>query len=82
MAKHKYQEVANELEGDTGQVPSCIHMVSIGRTKVKFYEGGYLEVSVSGKEKSSVITVDNDGNVYVDCDGTFQVMSEDVKIAA
>ena len=70
MAKHKYQEVANELEGDTGQVPSCIHMVSVGRTKVKLYEGGYLEVSVSGHDKSAVITVDNEGNAYIDCDGT------------
>lgn len=79
MAKSKYQEVANELRGNTGETPSCIHMFQVGKTKIKMYEGGYLEILVAGDEKSGTITVDKDGNVYITCDGTFQIKSENVK---
>ena len=79
MAKNKYQEVANELRGDTGETPSCIHMLQAGKSKVKMYEGGYIEISVAGSENCGTITIDKDGNVYITCDGTFQVKSENVK---
>jgi len=64
---------------DGSGAPAYIHMFSVGRTKIKMYEGGYMEISVSGREKSSTITVDNDGNVFIDNDGTLQVSSENVK---
>lgn len=79
MARSKYQEVANELRGDTGETPSCIHMVQVGKSKVKMYEGGYMEISVAGSGGSGTITIDKDGNVYMTCAGTFQVKSENVK---
>ena len=79
MAKAKYKEVANELRGDTGETPSCIHMLQVGKSKVKMYEGGYMEILVSGEDKSGTITIDKNGNVYITCDGTFQVKSENVK---
>ena len=62
MARSKYQEVANELRGDTGETPSCIHMFQAGKSKVKMYEGGYIEISVAGSEKSGTVTIDKDGN--------------------
>lgn len=71
MARSKYQEVANELRGDTGETPSCIHMVQVGKSKVKMYEGGYMEISVAGSGGSGTITIDKDGNVYMTCAGTF-----------
>ena len=43
------------------------------------YEGGYIEISVAGSENSGTITIDKDGNIYITCDGTFQVKSENVK---
>jgi hypothetical protein len=43
------------------------------------YEGGYIEISVAGSENCGTITIDKDGNVYITCDGTFQVKSENVK---
>ena len=79
MARSKYQEVANELRGDTGETPVCIHMVQAGKSKVKMYEGGYIEISVAGSENSGTITIDQDGNVFITCGGTFQVKSENVK---
>lgn len=82
MAKSKYQEVANELRGDTGETPSCIHMIQVGKTKVKMYEGGYMEIFVQGEDKSSTVTLDQNGNVFVTCGGTFQVKSENVKFMA
>ena len=46
------------------------------------YEGGYIEISVAGSENSGTITIDKDGNIYITCDGTFQVKSENVKFMA
>ena len=79
MAKGKYQEVANELRGNTGETPSCIHMFSVGKSKIKMYEGGQIEIQVSGTDKKGVVTIDKNGNVYIACDGTFQIKSENVK---
>jgi hypothetical protein len=81
MAAAKYQEVANELVGDTGEVPSCIHMVQVGKTKLKMYEGGHVEVQVAG-DKAGKIVIDKNGNVFVSCAGVFQVKAGDVKIAS
>ena len=40
----KWHEAANELDPATGKEPAYIHMISVGRTKVKIYEGGYVEI--------------------------------------
>ena len=79
MARSKYQEVANELRGDTGETPSCIHMLQAGKSKIKMYEGGYVEILVAGSENSGTVTIDKNGNIYITCGGTFQVKSENVK---
>lgn len=79
----KYHEVANELNPSTGKQPSCIHMISAGRSKIKIYEGGTIELRVDGKNgKSSLFTLDQNGNVLVNCDGMFQVNAENIRIAA
>jgi len=70
MAKSKYSEIADELRGDSGETPSCIHMIQVGKTKVKLYEGGHLEAFVAGEDKSSTVTLDRDGNVFITCGGT------------
>ena len=68
----KYHEVANELDPSTGEKPSCIHMLCVGRSKVKIYEGGTIEASVVGKTgKAAGITIDQNGNLLLNCDGTF-----------
>ena len=53
LAAMKYSEVANELDPSTGKEPSCIHMLSIGRSKVKMYEGGMIELRVDGQNGKS-----------------------------
>ena len=59
MAAMKYHEVANELDPATGKEPSCIHMLSVGRSKIKIYEGGTIEMRVDGKSgKTSKVTLD------------------------
>ena len=47
-ARSKYKEVANELDEKTGEPSSCIHMVCAGKSKVKMYEGGQIELQVAG----------------------------------
>ena len=81
FAAMKYNEVANELDPSTGQTPSCIHMMSIGRSKIKLYEGGQIEMCVNGKsEKSAKFIIDQNGNVMIQCDGVFQVLAENIKM--
>lgn len=54
-------------------------MFSVGKSKIKMYEGGQIEIQVSGTDKKGVVTIDKNGNVYIACDGTFQIKSENVK---
>lgn len=83
MAATSYHEVANELDPSTGKQPSCIHMVQVGRSKVKIYEGGTIEMRVDGKDgKSSSLTLDQRGNVIINCDGSFQVKANNVRTDA
>ena len=79
FSKQRYAEVANELDESTGNSPACIHMVNVGKTKVKIYEGGMVEVTVSGPQKSR-LTLDQSGNVFVECDDTFQVQAKNIKL--
>ena len=79
MARRRYDEVANELRGDTGETPSCIHMLQAGKTRIKMYEGGHIEILVAGSDESGTITIDKNGNICLTCGGTFQVKSENVK---
>lgn len=59
MAATSYHEVANELDPSTGKQPSCIHMLQVGRSRVKIYEGGTIEMRVDGKDKKSAsLTID------------------------
>lgn len=80
LASLKYQEVANELDPATGKEPACIHMVNVGRSKVKIYEGGMIELKVCGKEgKTAQFTLDQNGNIIINCDGNFQVKAKNIK---
>lgn len=85
LAAMKWHEVANELDPSTGKQPSCIHMVSVGRSKVKVFEGGTIEMRVDGKPiegeetgKTAKLVIDQNGNVFIDCDGTFQVRADKI----
>lgn len=83
LASMKWHEVADELDPSTGKEPSCVHMLSVGRSKLKMYEGGQIELTVvGGSGKSAQIIVDKDGNVLFNCDGNFQVIAENVKMMA
>lgn len=89
LAAMKWHEVANELDPSTGQKPSCIHMVSVGRSKIKVFEGGTIEMRVDGKPqegeeagKSAKVAIDQNGNVFVECDGTFQVRADNIVLNA
>lgn len=83
LAAMKYKEIANELDPATGEKPSYVHMVSVGRSKVKLYEGGMVEMDVTGKDgKSASFKIDQNGNVFVNCDGTFQVQANNIKLMA
>lgn len=79
----KYKDIANELDPATGEKPSYVHMVSVGRSKVKLYEGGMVEMDVTGKDgKSASFKIDQSGNIFVNCDGTFQVQANNIKMIA
>lgn len=79
----KWHEVANELDPATGKEPACIHMVCVGRSKVKVYEGGTIQMSVTGKDgKASQLTLDQDGNMFIDCDGNLQLKAQNIKLMA
>lgn len=79
LAKQRYSEVANELDDSTGETPSCIHMVNVGKSKVKMYEGGQIEAQVAGDAGNSTIILDKNGNIFICCDKTLQIQAEDVK---
>jgi len=79
LAKQRYAEVANELDGTTSGTPSCIHMVNAGKSKVKLYEGGQIELQVAGDGGKSAIILDKEGNVFICCDKTLQIQAEDIK---
>ena len=83
LASMKYSEVANELDPVTGKEPACIHMVCVGKSKIKVYEGGTIEMQVNGKDgKSSKLVLDQNGNILADCDGMFQVKAQNIKMMA
>lgn len=83
LAAMKYHEVANELDPSTGKEPSCIHMFAVGRSKIKVYEGGQIELRVDGADKNaSSITIDKKGNIVVNCDGNFQINAKNIRMAA
>ena len=80
MAAQKYQEVANELDETTGKTPSCIHMINSGKSKIKMYEGGQIELQVGGDNGNSAIILDKNGNIFICCDNTLQIQAKDIKV--